>query len=327
MKDEAVVVPVSEHEAAYWVVRAESGRFTPHFVRSGIVAIGWEELGDFRTLDREELRAKIAATYGSHPQSVAITTGQLWRFVHDVSEGDYVLTPNHAAGTHLVGQVVSPALWEEKSADECYPTRRRVKWVAEIEKADMTAPLRLSLNSSLTVFGLATHKSELATLLGSAPEPSAVSADADVYSALIGKFMQMTPQGFEVFVTQVLQTVGFDAETTQLVADGGKDIVGVMNVGGVLEVPVKVQVKRQKGNVGPDVVNSLRGVLRQDEFGIFVTSSEFTKAAKKAASDAGLKTIWLVDGTDLCRLILDNFDSLDEEMKDRLKLKRVFRVE
>ena len=118
---------VADPQPNYGVVRAESGRFTPHFVRSGIVAIGWEELGDFRALDREELRAKISATYGGNLQSVAITTGQLWRFVHDVSEGDYVLTPNHAAGTHLVGQVVSPALREEKSADECYPTRRRVK--------------------------------------------------------------------------------------------------------------------------------------------------------------------------------------------------------
>ena len=143
--------------SSFWVVRAESGRYTPHFVRSGIVAIGWEELGDFRALEREELRSKIDATYGGSPQSVAAKTGQLWRFVHEISEGDYVLTPNHAAGTHLVGQVISPALWEAKPADECYQTRRKVQWVAEIEKAEMTAPLRLSLNSSLTVFGLATH--------------------------------------------------------------------------------------------------------------------------------------------------------------------------
>lgn len=192
--------------------------------------------------------------------------------------------------------------------------------------SDIRPPLKQALGSSLTVYSLSAYREDVEALLTGQPLAPVIPVVEDVYPALKAKFMLMDGREFERFVTDILSTVGFQAETTRYSQDGGQDVVGSMNIGGIMDVPVKVQVKRQSGNVGPDIVNALRGTLASDEFGIVVTTAEFTAAAQRTATAERLKTISLVDGDELCRLILDNFDNLSDEVRDQLALKRVFRV-
>ena len=106
-------------DANYWVVRAESGRFTAQFVTGEYAAIGWDDFGDYRELEYEELRKQIAETYEGKPQSVAANTGQVWRFVHEIGVGDYILTPNYPASTYLVGEARGEVFWKKEPTDGC----------------------------------------------------------------------------------------------------------------------------------------------------------------------------------------------------------------
>ena len=61
---------------------------------------------------------------------------------------------------------------------------------------------------------------------------------------------------------------------------------------------------------------------------MLITTSTFTKDAKKESNRSGVGRIFLVDGKRLSELILDLYDRLDEEIKGELEkrfgLKRTF---
>lgn len=315
----------------FWVVRADSGKFTSYFLEYDFVGIGWIEIGNVVGLSESDIRKKHTEIYSGTTMQMTASVSQLVRFIHEIAVDDYVLTPNYITSTYAVGKVVSGPFWNE-TEDGCrYNIRRKIEWDCEFKKSDVKYPLKAALNAGLTIFNLDKYRQTLERLINpeaylprkTKKKPKPIE---DIYPSLVNKFYEMEPEEFEGFITDLLQTIGFVAEKTSYTKDGGKDIVGDLNISEIMEIPVKVQVKRQKANIGPDLINSLRGILKQDEFGIFVTSSSFTNAAKSSSSSEGLKTIWLVDGSELCRLILENFDQLDEEVTSKLGLERVFKV-
>lgn len=116
-----------------------------------------------------------------------------------------------------------------------------------------------------------------------------------VKEQLLVKLHDMRPEKFEELVTRVFSALGFsDTMTTQYTKDGGVDVRGVMEVEGLIKQPVSVQVKRQRVNVGAPIVDALRGALRVGEHGVVVTTSDFSRDARKRAADS-TKAAGIVD--------------------------------
>ncbi len=117
----------------------------------------------------------------------------------------------------------------------------------------------------------------------------------------------MPPDRFEALIGELLIQMGFDesaVQVTQRSKDGGIDVVGVFRAAGLTEMNVAVQVKRWKGNVGAPVVTQLRGSLQVHQQGIIITTSDFSKAARKEASAPNKTRIGLISGEELIDLLI-----------------------
>lgn len=83
-----------------------------------------------------------------------------------------------------------------------------------------------------------------------------------------------------------------------------------------------VQVKSQDGDISESTVQSLKGAMREGDYGLFVTLSNYTKNAKKYLDN--MPIIKSINGSELVDLILKYYDMMSEEFKDTIKLRKVF---
>ena len=126
---------------------------------------------------------------------------------------------------------------------------------------------------------------------------------------LLQQIKANSPAFFENLVIELLVEMGYggsrkDAEAVGRSGDGGID--GVINQDRLGLDVVYVQAKRWKNNVGAPEIAGFAGALagKGANKGIFITTSDFTKAAKDYDA-AGFKII-LIDGKRLAQLMIDH---------------------
>jgi len=111
--------------------------------------------------------------------------------------------------------------------------------------------------------------------------PAKGSPDANALAELA----LLAPKEFEVGVVSLFEEVRVVHKVTQtrLSRDGGFDFYGkfVLPAPMRYEIPFRGEVKRWKGSVGPKDVSRLVARLRRGEFGLFVTTSYFTRQAQE----------------------------------------------
>ena len=121
------------------------------------------------------------------------------------------------------------------------------------------------------------------------------------------RLLSMSPEKFEELIGELLVAIGFaEVEVTGRPGDGGIDVVGDLDVGGVALVKTAVQVKRWKGNVQTPAVTQLRGSLDAHQRGIIITTGDFSKGAREEARAPGKIPISLIDGDRLIDLIVEH---------------------
>ena len=145
--------------------------------------------------------------------------------------------------------------------------------------------------------------------------------DGDWREDLLEVLRDMTPVAFERLCQRLLRESGFiEVEVTGRSGDGGIDGHGIIRLGGLISFNVLFQCKRYKSSVGPDAVRDFRGAMigRADK-GVVITTSNFTREARREATRDGAPPVDLIDG-----------DLLVEKLKDLqlgVKTRMVERVE
>ena len=147
-------------------------------------------------------------------------------------------------------------------------------------------------------------------IVGDGPneEPDSTEKIEHVRSRLLA----LEPRGFELFIKDLLVHCGFsEVCVTKFSADGGVDVnarAGSSNwifEGGL----VQVQAKRWLHSVGRKEIAELRGSLQPFAKGAVITTSHFSRAAIKEASELGKNPVTLVDGFRLSQVVLaERFD-------------------
>jgi restriction system protein len=127
----------------------------------------------------------------------------------------------------------------------------------------------------------------------------------DFREKLLSAISKMSPKKFELFSRALLNKMGIEfTETgTQLSNDGGIDGYGYCRTDDFRTSRVVIQCKRWQGSVGSVEINGFLGAMNrfQADYGVFITNSRYTPAAREAAR-AGTP-ITLIDGDDLVRLV------------------------
>jgi restriction system protein len=138
-------------------------------------------------------------------------------------------------------------------------------------------------------------------------DPGAEGSDDEALSwkdQLIGRLLQVSPEGFERLAQRLLREAGFvNVTVLGKSGDGGIDGVGVYRVS-LVSFPVYFQCKRFKGSVTAGTVRDFRGAMAgRGEKGLLITTGSFTKDAQNEASRDGAPPVELIDGDRLCDLL------------------------
>ena len=337
---------------AMWMVRAgRRGVVYDDFRDRGVVAVGWSEAGDADAFpDRETLREQLVATMGD--TAAAAGASVLWRFVHEVKEGDAALTYDPGARVYAVGRVTGPYRFDlagpESEEGNPYAHLRDVRWEAEIARDDLSEKTRARLGAINTLFRIRREtEAEIAALAEGRqpPPPTSPSAadepDADGSEAAAApsprtaedlaeeaaervkdSVAALDPHLMEQFVAGLLRALGYSAEVSPRRPDRGSDILATPDPLGVQDPRIHIEVKHRAGKTGPDMVRSFLGGRRAGDRGLFVSTGGFTREARYEADRAAIP-LRLMTLDDLVRLLLAHYDDLSTETRAMVPLRRL----
>lgn len=309
---------------SYYLVRiGEGSKYVEEGRNGNFIAIGWNEVADLTSLSTHQAikKALQKTTYEYSAAQTGSAAGQLFRFSHEMKNGDIVLSPI-GSGEYIVGQVGSYYYLDSPEKSCPYKHRRQMTWQKEtISKEDMSTNLSYALGALLTVFSLEQYENELTALLvGESYTPA--DKPQRIRDLVLTGLLELNGKEFEEFIKHILEIVGFSAETTQYVADKNIDINGTLNAEGLADITLRIQVKRIRSSISNKEILALRGALRTEEHGCFITLSTFTKSAIEEAQAAGKIPIKLIDGEDLAGLVLRHYDEVDEIYKAKFGIRR-----
>ncbi len=154
--------------------------------------------------------------------------------------------------------------------------------------------------------------------------------NSDTRQTLQSRLLAVPADRFEVLVRELMIAIGFDESSVQVTSysgDGGIDVRGILNAGGVTSIHAAVQVKRWKYNVQSKIVRELRGSLTTHEQGIIITTSGFSKGAREEARATGKAPISLIDGAALIELLIKYGVGVTKEPHTVLTLDEEYWVE
>lgn len=111
-------------------------------------------------------------------------------------------------------------------------------------------------------------------------------------------YMKLSDYEFEKFCAEVLNRLGYKVKVTRKTNDGGKDLIGI----NPNNQKLFDECKQWNTNVGRPYLQKLKGAMcdANVNYGIFITTSGFSKPALEYASRNNIKCI---DRTELNKLI------------------------
>ena len=326
-----------------FVLRADYGRYTDVFKNGNYVGIGWfgrdatdPNLEKWDLQDKDYLKQKYREKYGEDEAYMRVNqnVGQIYRFINDIQIGDIIISP-YNTNELLIGKIKSD-LYVEEDGTSPYTWRKKVEWIKDdVSRHIFSNPLQNTLRSSLTCFEVKQRDEVFEELGFDVPKSSKniviKSSPKSHYDLIRNKFLELDPTEFELLVSYLLRTMGFEpTQETGKVGDGGIDFEGILDVNGIASVNLQVQVKRYDNtSIGERDIRNFRGALKRDFQGCFITLSKFQKKAVESASDKERDPIQLIDGTKFIELFIQQYDSIidviQEDDNDEMLAKLQFR--
>lgn len=302
------------------------------FLNKSVIAIGWRDFGDLSKVspDRASFKEHYAKTYpDDKPGAIPTCSGMLFRFIHEVKIGDYIVYPSKNDRMINIGIVESDYMFVVESE---YVQQRKVKWLKHLPRTMFSQGALHEIGSALTFFMIKNYSDEFLKALDkdfknkfSSIEDDTVGATAediiDSTKDYILKELSRQLKGYplEGFVANLLQAMGYRTTISQQGGDSGIDIIAYKD-----ELPprILVQVKSQDSDIGESTLQSLKGAMMEGDYGLFVTLSNYTKKAKAYLHRTPI--IRGINGVELVELILKYYDQLDDKYKDMIPLKKVY---
>lgn len=150
-------------------------------------------------------------------------------------------------------------------------------------------------------------------------------AEEQAWNEIEQHLRSMNPYEFQELVASLLRAMGYHvAWVAPPGKDGGIDILAWSDPLGTRPPRIKVQVKRYSGNIQVDALRSFMALLGDDDVGLFVTTSGFTKDARDEARTQEKRKVTLVDLERLFDLWVEHYAKLDEQARRRLPLQPIY---
>ncbi len=303
------------------------------FLQSNVIAIGWKSIGDLSliTPSREAFKEKYITTYpDSKKGAIANGAGMLYRFIHELKVGDYIVFPSKINREINLGIVEGEYQYVENASE--YVQQRKVKWLKHFPRTAFSQGALYEVGSAMSFFMIKNYADEYLSALDKnfvkateEQEDDTVAATADeiidITRDFILKELSKNLKGYDLeeFVADLLRAMGYRTSLSPHGGDSGIDITAYKD-----ELPprILVQVKSQDGDIRESTIQSLKGAMREGDYGLFVTLSNYTKNAKKYLDSTPI--IRGINGTELVELIMKYYPLLDDKYKKMIPLKQVY---
>lgn len=143
---------------------------------------------------------------------------------------------------------------------------------------------------------------------------------------LLKTILLISPSAFEKLVQRLLRESGFvEVEVTGGSSDGGIDGKGIVRLNGFLSFHIIFQCKRYKGSISSSQIRDFRGTMQgRADKGLFVTTGNFTREAKKEATRDGAPPIDLIDGEMLCEKLKELSLGVNTKLVEEVEVDEVF---
>ena len=304
------------------------------FLKNNTIGIGWCEMGDLRLIKgtRDDFKERYAQTYPDAKKgNIASGAGMLYRFCYEVQIGDYVVFPSKSNHQVNLGVVEGDYVYDSSQVE--YVQTRKVKWLKHLPRTAFSQGALYEIGSAMSFFSVKTYGDEYLAALdknfqknfSTDSEDESVGATAEDIIESTRDFIlkelrrQLKGYDLEQFVADLLRAMGYRTIISPQGGDSGIDITAYKD-----ELPprILVQVKSQDGDIKETTIQSLKGAMREGDYGLFVTLSNYTKNAQKYLDNTPI--IRGINGTELVELILKYYADLSEKYRKMIPLKMVY---
>ncbi len=319
----------TEHQI--WGIHGKDERL---FLIENRIALGWHDFGDLTLVNatREAFKEKYVQTYPNAKKgAIATSSGMLFRFIHELKVGDYIVFPSKSDRMINIGIVDGEYIYAPNSGE--YVQQRAVKWLKRLSRTVFSQGALYEIGSAMSLFAIKNYAGEFfsavdddfksETSISDEDDSIAATADDIIESTrdFILKELSKNLKGYDLedFVADLLRAMGYRTIVSPHGGDSGIDITAYKD-----ELPprILVQVKSQDSDIKETVIQSLKGAMREGDYGLFVTLSNYTKNAVKYLENTPI--IRAINGTELVDLILKYYDELDEKYRRMIPLKMVY---
>jgi len=330
---------MADTEQVFWGLHCNREDGDKLILQKGYMAVGWPEAGDLRKLppSREGFKEHIEKIYPEWSRGAKINSAsQLYRYVHEIKRGDFVIYRSQWDRLIHIGKVVGDYEHRPDLGRE-YVNVRRVEWLGQYPLTRFSQGALYELGSALSLFQVTRYADEFRSALNiKAKAELPLTDETDETVAVVAEDVEQNTRDFilkrlaqylkghplQAFVANLLSTMGYRTVVSTPGADEGIDIIAHKDEL-KLEAPIiKVQVKSGEGSVGRPDVQALFGSVGQGDSGMLVTLGTFTRQAQDFAK--GKSNLRLIDGEELIRFVLGHYEQLDPQYKAILPLKRVY---
>lgn len=304
------------------------------FLKRNVIAIGWSNMGDLTKLEanRDAFKEKYNQVYPEAKKgSIPTGAGMLYRFCYEVQVGDFVVFPSKSNREINIGVIEGEYVYDETQIE--YVQTRKVKWLKHLPRTAFSQGALYEIGSAMSFFSVKNYADEFLSALDkdfkknyeTDSEDESVGATADDIIESTKDFIlkelsrQLKGYDLENFVADLLRAMGYRTTVSPQGGDSGIDITAYKD-----ELPprILVQVKSQDGAIKETTIQSLKGAMREGDYGLFITLSNYTKNAQKYLDSTPI--IRGINGTELVELILKYYEELSDRYRKMIPLKQVY---
>jgi predicted Mrr-cat superfamily restriction endonuclease len=266
-----------------------------------------------------EFKRLVANTYpdlATNSHKLGSAAGNLWRFIHDMSENDLAIVPDY--GEFYVARVTGPVRYDVSYVADDTGHRRSVEWLNNrkpIPRGHASAGLQSRMKAFQTIAWASEFVDEINEILRAGDQLAVGDEIAHVVRNSLQHQLRhgrMNERLFEKFVAAMMKKVGCsDVKIIPRLLDQGADIVA-SHTG--LNITLAAQVKFHNDIrylTTSEAVDQLADGMEKESahIGWVVTLGKFDENAEKRADElrTGEKhlVIRLIDGDELVKMAVE----------------------
>ena len=316
-----------------WVVNpGKNAEAESLFLAKNIISPGLAKLPDLSyTGDREAFKIRYQQSYpGVKPAELPLMAAQIFRFVQEIGDGDFVVYPAKLSRKIHIGQFTGNYTYRP-SVNANFPHQRPVRWLKEFSRAQFSQGALFELGSTMIVFKIKAHAEEFRAALErklATPDekilPSAPIATDEIEEQardfVTRQLTQCSKSHFEQFAVHLLSKLGY--RTRMLSAnDISTDYVANKGLLGFEPPTIRVRVCLD-GKFEDQDLAAFMGTLVANECGLIVSAGNFPATVWQSVRN--YPNLQLLDGPNLADLVFRLYDELDLQQRQLVPLKKTF---